>query len=176
MSLRAECSYHTRLSRRLCLQHSTPVQYEGYGPGGTAVLVECSAPERVDLAAHLRQVFAAHGGHLGAAGSVSYLFTRTGVLTYADGPVLAELALAAGAEDVQASSGGIEILTDPEDFQSIRAALGAAGFVALTAQITQRAATTVELSGAEAQAMRTLVAGLATVDAVQDVYTNARLS
>ena len=176
MSLRAECSYHTCLSRRLCLQHSTPVQYEGYGPGGTAVLVECSTPERVDLAAQLRRVFAAHGGHLGAAGSVSYLFTRTGVLTYAPGPVLAELALAAGAEDVQPSNGGIEILTDPDDFQSIRAALGAAGFVALTGEITQRAATTVELSGAAAQAMRTFVAGLATVDTVQGVYTNARFS
>jgi len=54
------------------------VQYEGYGPGGTAVLIECSAPERHDLAAHLRRVFAAHGGHLGAQGSVSYLFIRTG--------------------------------------------------------------------------------------------------
>ena len=107
---------------------------------------------------------------------MSYLFARTGVLTYADGPVLAELALAAGAEDVLASNGGIEILTDPEDFQSIRDALGAAGFVALTAQITQRAATTVALSGVEAQAMRTFVEGLNTVDAVQGVYTNARLS
>jgi transcriptional/translational regulatory protein YebC/TACO1 len=176
VSLRAECSYHTCLSRRLCLQHSTQVQYEGYGPGGTAVLVDCSTPECVDLAAHLRRVFAAHGGHLGAHGSVSYLFNRTGVLTYAAGPVLAELALAAGAEDVQASSGGIEILTDPEDFHSIRAALSAAGFVALTAQITQRPATTVELSGAEAQVMRNFVAGLATVAAVHDVYTNARFS
>jgi transcriptional/translational regulatory protein YebC/TACO1 len=152
------------------------VQYEGYGPGGTAVLVECSTPEHVDLAAHLRRVFTAHGGHLGAQGSVSYLFTRTGVLTYADGPVLADLALAAGAEDVQASNGGIEILTDPEDFLSIRTALGEAGFVPLTAQITQRAATTVELSGADAQAMRTFMVGLATVDAVQDVYTNARFA
>jgi transcriptional/translational regulatory protein YebC/TACO1 len=132
--------------------------------------------EHVDLAAHLRQVFAAHGGHLGAHGSVSYLFTRTGVLTYPDGPALAELALAAGAEDVQTRNGGIEILTDPEDFHSVRAALSAAGFVPETAQITQRPATTVELSGAEAQAMRTFVAGLATVDAVQGVYTNARFA
>lgn len=152
------------------------VQYEGYGPGGTAVLIECSTQERHDLATHLRRVFAAHGGYLGAQGSVSYLFVKTGVLTYADGPALAELALAAGAEDVQASNGGIEILTDPEDFLTIRAALSAAGFVALTAQITQRAATSVELSGAAAQAMRTFVAGLGTVDAVQGVYTNARFA
>jgi transcriptional/translational regulatory protein YebC/TACO1 len=153
------------------------VQYEGYGPGGTAVLIECSTGERHDMAAHLRRLFAAHGGHLGAQGSVSYLFARTGVLTYAPalGSLpLAELALAAGAEDVHANSGGIEILTDPEDFLSVRAALGAAGFVALTAQITQRAATTVELSGAAAQAMRTFVAGLGTLDEVQGVYTNAR--
>ena len=151
------------------------VQYEGYGPGGTAVLIECSAPERHDLAAHLRRVFAAHGGYLGAQGSVSYLFARTGVLTYAAGPAqLAELALAAGAEDVLTGSGDIEILTDPEDFLSIRDALGAAGFVALTARITQRPATTVELRGAAAQAMRVLVAGLDSVAAVQGVYTNAR--
>jgi transcriptional/translational regulatory protein YebC/TACO1 len=153
-----------------------PVQYEGYGPGGTAVLIECSTQGRHDLAAHLRRVFAAHGGHLGAAGSVSYLFTRTGVLTYATGSELAELALAAGAEDVLAGSGGIEILTDPEDFASVRTALAAAGFVPLTAQITQRPATTVELCGAEAHAMRTFVAGLGSVDAVQGIYTNARFS
>jgi transcriptional/translational regulatory protein YebC/TACO1 len=152
------------------------VQYEGYGPGGTAVLIECSAPERHDFATHLRRVFAAHGGHLGAQGSVSYLFTRTGVLTYASGPQLAELALAAGAEDVQAGSGGIEILTDPEDFQSVRAALDAAGFVPLTAQITQRPATTVELHGEEAQAMRTFMDGLGSLAAVQGVYSNARYS
>lgn len=150
------------------------VQYEGYGPGGTAVLIECSAQGRHDLAAHLRRVFAAHGGHLGATGAVSYLFARTGVLTYATGSELAELALAAGAEDVQAASGGIEILTDPEDFASVRAALAAAGFVPLTAQITQRPATTIQLSGAEAHAMRIFVAGLGSVDAVQDVFTNAR--
>lgn len=152
------------------------VQYEGYGPGGTAVLIECSAQERHELAAHLRRVFAAHGGHLGAQGSVSYLFARTGVLTYPSGAALTELALAAGAEDVQMGSGGIEILTDPDDFLTIQAALSAAGFDALTAQITQRPATTIELSGADAHAMRTFVAGLGSLDAVQDVYTNARFS
>jgi transcriptional/translational regulatory protein YebC/TACO1 len=150
------------------------VQYEGYGPGGTAVLIECSTPERHDFAAHLRRVFAAHGGHLGARGSVSYLFARTGVITCAVEPGLAELALAAGAEDVQASSGGIEILTDPDDFQNVAAALSAGGFVALTAQITQRPAMTVELRGEDAQTMRTFVAGLGRLDAVQDIYTNAR--
>jgi transcriptional/translational regulatory protein YebC/TACO1 len=152
------------------------VQYEGYGPGGTAVLIECSAPERHDFAAHLRQVFAAHGGYLGAQGSVSYLFARTGVITYAPGPGLTDLALEAGAEDVQASSGGIEILTDPDDFLSIRAALSAAGFVALSARITQRPAMTIELSGADVQTMRTFVAGLGTLDAVQGIYTNARFA
>jgi transcriptional/translational regulatory protein YebC/TACO1 len=155
------------------------VQYEGYGPGGTAVLIECSQLVRHDLAAHLRRLFAAHGGHLGAQGSVSYLFARTGVLRFAPtlGSVpLAELALAAGAEDVQASSGGIEILTDPEDFQSVREALRAAGFDALTGEITQRAATTVELSGEPAQALRTFIAGLGSLDEVQGVYTNARFS
>ncbi len=153
---------------------SNTVQYEGYGPGGTAVLIECSPPERHDLAAQLRRVFAAHGGYLGAQGSVSYLFMMTGVMTYALGAGLADLALAAGAEDVQASSGGIEILTDPDDFLSIRAALSAAGFVALTAQITQRPATTIELSGADVQTMRTFLTGLGGVDAVRNIYTNAR--
>ena len=133
------------------------------------------------MAAHLRRLFAAHGGYLGAQGAVSYLFARTGVLTYAPAPTLgsvplAELALAAGAEDVNTGTGGIEILTDPEDFLSVREALSAAGFIALTAQIAQRAATTVELSGEAAQAMRTFVAGLGTLDEVQGVYTNARFS
>ena len=155
------------------------VQYEGYGPGGTAVLIECSTREPHDTAAHLRRLFAAHGGYLGAQGAVSYLFARAGVLTYAPtlgSAPLAELALAAGAEDVHAGTGGIEILTDPEDFVSVREALSAAGFIALTAQITQRAATTVELNGEAAQAMRTFVAGLGTLDGVQGVYTNARFS
>jgi transcriptional/translational regulatory protein YebC/TACO1 len=128
------------------------------------------------LAAHLRRVFSAHGGHLGAQGSVSYLFIRTGVLTYAAGPELAELALAAGAEDVVTGSGGIEILTDPEDFTTVRAALSAAGFVPLTAQITQRPASTVELRGEAARAMQTFMAGLGSVAAVQGIYTNARFS
>lgn len=152
------------------------MQYEGYGPGGTAVLIECSVQERHDLAAQLRRVFAAHGGHLGAEGSVSYLFARTGILTYADEPVLADLALAAGAEDVRAGSGGLEILTDPDDLSSIRERLSAAGFVALSAQITQRPATTVELTGADAQAMRSFVAELGSASAVQGIYTNARYS
>ncbi len=152
------------------------VQYEGYGPGGTAVLIECSAPERHDLAAHLRRVFAAHGGHLGARGSVSYLFARTGVLTYASGSDVADIALAAGAEDVQTGAAGIEILTDPDDFLHVQAALAAAGFVALSAQITQRPASTIELSGEAAEAMRTFVSGLGSDAAVQGVYTNARFS
>jgi len=152
------------------------VQYEGYGPGGTAVLIECSAQGRHDLAAHLRRVFAAHGGHLGATGSVSYLFLRTGVLTYAAQAGLAELALECGAEDVQLSEGGIEILTDPEDFASVRAGLAQGGFEPVSARITQRPATTVELSGAEARAMQTFVAGLGRLDAVEDIYTNARFS
>jgi transcriptional/translational regulatory protein YebC/TACO1 len=154
------------------------VQYEGYGPGGTAVLIECSTQERHDMAAHLRRLFAIHGGYLGAQGSVSYLFARTGVLTYPPTPAaapLAELALAAGAEDVTAGTGGIEILTDPEDLVGVREALSAAGFLAVSAQITQRAATTVELSGEAAQEMRTFVAGLGALDEVRAVYTNARL-
>ncbi len=165
------------------------VQYEGYGPGCTAVLIECSAPERADFAAQLRRAFTEHGGFLGARGSVSYLFARTGVLIYAPSshltppvldesgavqPSLAELALAAGAEDVLVGSGGIEILTDPEDFQGIRAALFAAGFVALSATITQRPATTVALNAADAENLRTFVAGLDTLDDVHNVYTNAQ--
>jgi transcriptional/translational regulatory protein YebC/TACO1 len=150
------------------------VQYEGYGPGGTAVLIECSAQERHDLAAHLRRVFSAHGGHLGAQGSVSYLFIRTGVLTYAAGQDVAQLALAAGAEDVVTGSGGIEILTDPEDFTQVRSALGAAGFEPLTAQITQRPATTVELRGEAAREMQIFMTGLSGVESVQGIYTNAR--
>jgi len=155
------------------------VQYEGYGPGGTAVLIECSTRQREDLATHLRRLFAVHGGYLGAQGSVSYLFARTGVLSYAPtlGSVpLTELALAAGAEDVHADSGGIEILTDPEDFPKVREALQAAGFVALSAQVTQRAATAVDVSGEVAAAMRSLVAGLHALEEVQGVYTNARFS
>ena len=136
------------------------------------------------MAGELRRLFATHGGHLGALGSVSYLFSEIGLLIYpqagtADGSAteLARLALAAGAEDVRLREDALlEVVTDPLDLPVVRTALGRAGYSALSARITQHAATTVELSGEQAGAMRGLLEELHHHASVQGIYTNARLA
>ena len=151
------------------------VRYEGYGPGGAAVLIECHAADGV-TAVELRALFARHGGYLGAPGSVAYLFNAVGVLTCAPAAQLASRALAAGAEDVHPREDAlVEVITDPLDFDAVGTALSRSGHVAVTAEITWRAATSVDLQGSQAEAMRDLLAELAGFSSIQGVYCNARL-
>jgi len=153
------------------------VRYEGYGPGGAAVLVECVTDNRNRTVAEVRHAFAEHGGNLGAEGSVAYLFSQTGILLFPPGTAelaLTEAALEADAEDViQHQDGSLEVLTDPVQFERVREGLAGAGFDTDEAAVTLRAATTVELEGDAAEAMAALVAALEELDDVETVHTNA---
>ena len=155
------------------------VRYEGYGPGGAAVLVECVTGDRSRAGAQVRRAFAEHGGYLGANGAVSYLFNTVGLLSYPPGTDeerLMQVALEAGAEDVVPHADtSVEVLADPREFASVRAILTHHGFAPAIAEITRRAATSLELSGEIAQAMMHLLETLEGLDEVRDVYSNVEL-
>jgi len=157
-----------------------PIRFEGYGPGGAAVLVECVTDDRNRTRADLRQAFSDHGGHLGAEGSVSYLFNHVGLMTYPAGTEeerLIHAALEAGAEDVIANSDrSIEVLADPMEFETVRAILTDRGFVPAAAQLTERASLTTPLSGEPAQRMVHLLESLEERDDVRNVYSNVEIS
>jgi len=155
------------------------VRYEGYGPGGAAVMVKCLTDNRNRTVSDVRYVFSKHGGNLGADGSVGYLFNQVGLIAFAPGldeERVMEAALDAGAEDVVSNpDGSIEVLTDPADFEKVRDALAAKGFTAAEAEVTQRASTSTALEGEQAQSMLNMLEALEDLDDVQDVYSNADL-
>jgi YebC/PmpR family DNA-binding regulatory protein len=156
------------------------VHYEGYGPGGAAVMVECVTRDRTRVGAEVRRAFVQHGGQLGADGSVSYLFNTVGLLTYPPGTDeerLMQVALEAGAEDVVPSADtSVEVLADPIEFATVRAVLTHHGFAPATAEVTRRAATSLELSGNDAEAMVQLLEALEGLEDVRDVYSNVEIS
>jgi len=162
-------------------QHLEEVRYEGYGPGGVAILVECMTDNRTRTVGEVRHAFTKGGGNLGADGSVSYLFHRLGVLGFdtAAAPALAEkileAALEASAEDVVTHDGWTEVITRPEDFEAVKKALAAAGLAPAQAEITMRPATTVGVEGEPAAAVLKLLEQLEELDDVQNVHTNADL-
>ncbi len=153
------------------------VRYEGYGSGGVAVMVDALTDNRNRTVADIRHAFSKHGGNLGADGSVSYLFNRVGQLLYptgSDEDVLMERALEAGAEDVVGNAdGSFEVLTDPDEFDAVVAAMNDAGLAPEAAEITMRASTQVSLGEEDAAAMMRLLEALEDLDDVQQVYSNA---
>jgi transcriptional/translational regulatory protein YebC/TACO1 len=152
------------------------IRCEAYGPGGAAVIVDCRIENRDRTVAQVRQVVREHGGYPGAPGSVSYLFNEVGRLVFPPGTDAARLskaAIQAGAEDVIPAS--LEVLTDPIDFESVRGALQAAGFVPVSAEVTRRASITVALEGEAAISMVQLIQALKDLDDVENVYTNAEI-
>lgn len=156
-----------------------PVRYEGYGPGAAVVLIDCLTGDADRTRTLLRRTLAEHGGHLGAGGSVAYLFDRVGLLRYRAGEELHRLtqeAMAAGAEDVIGAPRAIEVLTDPEDFQAVHARLTRRGWTPSSAEVTERAALTAPLSGEAAQRMVHLLEALADLDDVWNVYSNVEIS
>jgi YebC/PmpR family DNA-binding regulatory protein len=157
--------------------HYEEVRFEGYGPGGVAVLVECQTDNHTRTVGEVRHAFAKHGGHLGTDGSVAYLFKRLGVLSYAPGASeerLMEVALEAGAEDVvTGTDGSVEVLTAPDHFTGAREAMARAGLKPDHAEITQRAANDIALSGEDAEKTWKLLEALEDLDDVQHVYSNA---
>ena len=156
------------------------IRYEGYGPGGTAVMVDCLTDNRNRTVADVRHAFTKFGGNLGADGSVNYLFNKVGqilIAAGADEDDLMDAAIEAGAEDVVADDdGSFEVLTAPEDFEQVRDAVVAAGIDPDSAQVTMRASTNAELGVKEAGSMIKLLEMLEDLDDVQEVYSNADIS
>ncbi len=154
--------------------------YEGYGPAGVAVMVECMTDNRNRTVSDVRHAFSKRGGNLGTDGSVSYLFTKQGVLSYAPGSDenrIMEVALEAGAEDVTShDDGSIDVTTSPESFIDVKEAMVAAGLIPEHADITMSPSISVPLELADAEKVLALIDMLEDVDDVQNVYTNADFS
>ena len=153
------------------------VRYEGYGPGGAAVLLDCLTDNRTRTVAEVRHAFTKNGGNLGSDGSVAFLFKHVGQFVFAPGTSeekLMEAALEAGAEDVVANDdGSVEVLSAPGDFLAVKAALEKAGFKPELAEVIMKPTNENPLAGADAQRMRTLLDALEGLDDVQNVYTTA---
>jgi len=156
------------------------LRYEGYGPGGTAVIVDCMTDNRNRTASEVRHAFSKCGGNLGTDGSVAYLFNRLGVLTYAPGvdeDTVMEAAIEAGADDVVASDdGSVEVLTSPEAFEAVKKAMEAAGLAPEDAELTLRSDTIAELDAESAGKVLRLIDMLEDLDDVQEVFTNAEIA
>ena len=156
------------------------VRYEGYGPGGAAIVVDSVTDDRSRTGAFIRATFSKYGGNLGAQGSVSYLFHTVGLMTFpagTDEPLLMQVALEAGAEDVvQSADTSIEVLADPVEFETVKAILADGGFVPTTAAVTERASVATPLSGTAAELTVHLLEALEDLDDVRDVYSNVEIS
>ncbi|MGP9801603.1 YebC/PmpR family DNA-binding transcriptional regulator [Rheinheimera sp. NSM] len=154
--------------------------YEGYGPNGVAVIVETMTDNHKRTVADVRHAFTKAGGSLGTSGSVAYLFTRRGVLIFAPGvneDALMEAALEAGAEDVVAhDDGSFEVFTVPEQFNDVKDALVAAGFVPDNSEVTLVPSTRAEVDADHVSAFFKLLDQLEDSDDVQNVYHNADIS
>ncbi len=156
------------------------IRYEGYGPAGSAVIVDCLTDNRNRTVADVRHAFSKFGGNLGADGSVAYLFHHVGQLFYSPGgseEAIMEAAIDAGAEDVLVGDdGSIEVLTDPAEFEQVRAAMVRAGLEPAESRLTMRASTSTSLAGDDALAMFKMLEMLEDLDDVQEVYSNAEVS
>ncbi|MCP5060683.1 MAG: YebC/PmpR family DNA-binding transcriptional regulator [bacterium] len=150
--------------------------YEGYGPGGTAVLVSVLTDNRNRTVSEVRHVFSKAGGNLGENGCVAYLFEKRGLLAFdasgIDADALMEAALEGGAEDVVEGEEVLSVVTNPAEFEGVKHALTAAGFEPQQAEITMEPSTTVELDGKDAEAMLKLADALEDLDDIQAVYAN----
>src|SRR4051812_6586302 len=155
------------------------IRYEGYGPSGAAVIVDCLTDNRTRTVADVRHAFTKYGGNLGATGSVAFLFKHVGQLMYAPGTNedrLMEAALEAGAEDVVANDdGSLEVITGPYEFAGVKAALERAGFKAELAEVTMKPSNETDMSADDATKMQKMMDALESLDDVQDVYTTAVL-
>ena len=153
------------------------IRYEGYGPGGVAVMVECLTDNRNRTVAEVRHAFSKHGGNMGTDGSVAYLFSKLGILNFAPGideDSLMEAALEGGAEDVVGDDdGSFEVQTTADSYLEVKAALESAGFEPVNAEVTMRASTEVELDDESGRKVLKLLERLEDLDDTQDVYSNA---
>ena len=154
-------------------------RYEGYGPGGAAVMVDCLTDNRTRTIGEVRHAFTKNGGNVGADGSVAFQFKHCGQFVFAPGASedkLMEVGLDAGADDIVTNGdGSIEVICAPGDFDKVKAALEKAGLKPEAAEVTMKPLNETALAGGEAEKMQELLDALDELDDVQDVYTTASL-
>ena len=151
--------------------------YEGYGPGGAAVLIESLTDNKNRTVADIRHIFSKAGGNMGESGCVAWMFDKKGYIAVENKAVeedaLMEAALDAGAEDIREDDSNFEIITAPEDFEAVKTAIDGASIPYLVAEVTMLPQSTTFLKGKEAEQMVKLMEALEDCDDVQKVYTNA---
>lgn len=156
------------------------VRYEGYGPGGTAVMVDCLTDNRNRTVAEVRHAFSKAGGNLGTDGSVAYMFNKVGIISYSDEieeDAVMEAALEAGAEDIVTNDdGSVDVLTTPDEYLTVKEELINSGLEPANAEVTMQAENQTELDAETAEKMLRLIDRLEDLDDVQNVYTNADIS
>ncbi|NKB36100.1 MAG: YebC/PmpR family DNA-binding transcriptional regulator [Gammaproteobacteria bacterium] len=156
------------------------IRYEGYGPGGVAVMVDCMTDNKNRTVAEVRHAFSKYGGNLGTDGSVSYIFNKIGLISYPSGTdedALMEAALEAGAEDIISNEdGSIDVITNPDQLVDVKDALVEANHQPENAEVTMQATTSSSLEQKGAESMLRLLDVLEDLDDVQKVYSNAEIS
>ncbi len=156
------------------------IRYEGYAPGGVAIIVDCMTDNRNRTVGEVRHVFTKSGGNLGTDGSVSYLFEKKGFICFdnsVDEDQVMEIAIESGAEDVTLNDdGSIDVITDIDHFSDVKDSLDAAGLASQNAEITMDAAIKIPLDEEGAQKLLAMVDRFEDLDDVQNVYTNADIS
>ena len=156
------------------------IRYEGYAPGGVAVIVDCLTDNRVRTVADVRHAFNKCGGNMSTEGSVAFMFKKLGVISFAPGAdedAITEAAIEAGADDivVYPDDGSIDVVTAPESFNEVKDALAAAGFAADHAEVTYRADNDIKVEGDAGAQVKKMLDMLEDLDDVQNVYSNAEL-
>ena len=156
------------------------IRYEGYGPSGIAIMLDCLTDNRNRTVAAVRNVFTKRGGNMGTDGSVAYLFHKKGIISYPTGTdedVVMEGALESGADDIVTNEDGtIDVFTAPEDYAAVKDALDHAGLEAVSSAVTMHPETTVALDVKDAGKALAMIDAFEDLDDVQDVYTNADFS
>jgi YebC/PmpR family DNA-binding regulatory protein len=154
--------------------------YEGFGPGGVALIVEVLTDNRNRAIGEVRNIFEKGGGNIGASGSVSYMFKRKGSIVFdkagIDEELLTMTAIDAGAEDIQSGDSTVEVVTTPEQFEAVRDALTAKGFNPTDSEVTMVADTNVKVTGETAQKLMNLINKLEEQDDIQAVHANFDIS
>jgi len=152
------------------------ITYEGYGPGGAAIIVDVLTDNKNRAVSEIRHAFSKNGGNLGAEGAVAWMFTKKGVITVAKSAAseekLTEIVLDAGAEDLSDEGENWEVLTDPKDFDTVLEAVKKTGIAPETAEITKIASNYTKLEGTQANAMIRLLEAIEDLDDTQNVYSN----
>lgn len=156
------------------------IRYEGYGPSGIAIMMDCLTDNRNRTVAAVRNIFTKRGGNMGTDGSVAYLFNQKGIISYAAGTdedTVMEAALEAGAEDIVTNDDGtIDVFASSEEYAAVKDALDAAGLEAVSAEVTMHPETTVALDAKDAEKALGMIDAFEDLDDVQEVYTNADFS